>query len=338
MQILTDIRQPQPGDTFRPGNPQSGPLHLTIGNFDGVHRGHQALLQRLIASTQRVDPPARSALLTFDPHPLSILRPDFPLQLLTTPQERLNLAASLGIDVGIRQTFTQEVAALSARDFVELLVEVGMTHLVVGPDFALGRGREGTLDVLQSLGNELGYTVEVMEAIEWSGVPARSSEIRRCLQTGDVERAAALLGRLYSVCGSVQHGDERGRTLGVPTANVHAPPPKLLPAHGVYATWAQVVDARGEPLGARYASVTNVGVRPTVDGREPRVEAHLLDFPAAGESTDLYDRTLCIEFVQRLREEQRFDNLEALTAQIRRDIKQARAVLEAARVKSDSRP
>ena len=325
MQILTDIRQPQPGDTFQ----HDGPLHLTIGNFDGVHRGHQALLARLVASTQAT-PNARSALLTFDPHPLAVLRPDLPLQLLTTPQERLDLAASFGVDVGIRQTFTPEVAALSAHDFVALLVKnAGLTHLVVGPDFALGRGRGGTLAVLQELGAELGYAVEVMEAIDWSGVPARSSEIRQRLRGGEVERAAGLLGRLYSVCGPVQHGDERGRTIGVPTANVHAPPPKLLPTNGVYATWAQVVSGHGKPLGSRYASVTNVGVRPTVDGREQRVEAHLLNFPTAGESTDLYDKMLCVEFVQRLRNEQRFDSLEALKTQIGRDIERARAVFEA---------
>ncbi len=326
MQILTDIRQSQPGDTFQ----QPDSLHLTIGNFDGVHRGHQALLAQLVASTQGTSN-ARSALLTFDPHPLSVLRPDLPLQLLTTPQERLDLAASFGIDVGIRQTFTRGVAALSARDFVTLLVEnLGLTHLVVGPDFALGRGRGGTLAVLQELGEELGYTVEVMEAIDWSGVPARSSEIRQRLREGEVERAAGLLGRLYSVCGPVQHGDERGRTIGVPTANVHAPLPKLLPANGVYATWSQLVDGRGEPVGARYTSVTNVGVRPTVDGREQRVEAHLLDFPIAGESSDLYNKMLCVEFVQRLRNEQRFDNLEALKTQIGRDIEQARAVFDSA--------
>ncbi len=298
----------------------AGPTFLTIGNFDGVHRGHQMLLRRLQEAAQ--SGAGQTALLTFDPHPMALLRPDLPLQLLTTPVERLELAAELGIDVGILQPFTAQIAALSPRTFMEMLVQhLGVAALVVGPDFALGRNRAGTLDVLAVLGKELGYELIVLNPVLWEGVEVRSLSVRQHLLAGDVEGAAALLGRFYAVPGEVVHGDGRGRTIGVPTANVATADDRLLPANGVYATWCTL--ERGGTL-QRFASATNIGVRPTVDGTQRRVESHLLDFPPPGESGDLYGQTVRVEFVARLRGEQKFASLDALVNQIQADLVQAR--------------
>ncbi len=273
--------------------------------------------------------PAKTALVTFDPHPLAVLRPELANPLLTTPRERLLLAAQAGIDLGVIQPFTRELAQLTPHDFVKLLVtHLGMVTLVVGPDFALGRNRAGDLPTLAALGQTLGFTVEVLEPVSFDGQPVRSSRVRELVQTGDVTQAADLLGRLYRVTGAVERGDQRGRTVGIPTANVHAPVDKLLPADGVYATWTILASFDGVQ---RLPSVTNVGMRPTVDGLHRHVEAHILDFPPAHQIDDLYGETVAIEFIQRLRGEERFANVGALVEQIRRDIAQARAWFAAER-------
>lgn len=308
-----------------------GPTVLTIGNFDGMHRGHQALLQRLRSVAATLDqrhgaPQHQTGLVTFDPHPLAVLRPERTQTLLTTPQERLALAADLGIDLGVIQTFTPELARLEPRDFLLLLKQhLGLAVLVVGPDFALGRNRAGDIDTLRQLGAELGYTLHVVEPLTWHGeTQVRSSAIRQSLAQGDVQTAADMLGRLYTVAGVVVAGDGRGRQLGIPTANVQTAPEKLLPADGVYATLAQVQSPGGVET---YASVTNLGMRPTVGGHERRLETHLLDFPAPGRSNDLYGQTLTLVLIARLRGEQRFPNLDALVSQIHTDIAEARAIL-----------
>lgn len=303
-----------------------GPTFLTIGNFDGLHRGHQALiaqLQRAAAEDGRPD--ARTAIMTFEPHPLTLFRPDTRLQLLTSPQERVELAGDLGVDIGIIHPFTHETAALSPREFMGMLVDhLGLAALVVGPDFALGRNRAGTLDVLAELGKALGYRLMVIDPVVHGGEEVRSLAVRQHLQTGDVTRAAGLLGRPYSVPGVVIPGDQRGRTIGVPTANLRTPADRMLPADGVYATWTWLGRPGHSP---RYGSATNVGIRPTVDGSQRLVETHLFDFPPPGESGDLYGREVTVQFVARLRSEQRFPNLEALVAQIRSDLAQARQIL-----------
>lgn len=321
MQQYTDIDSAQ----------VDGPTVLTIGNFDGMHRGHQALLQRLCslaaALNQRPDAPRyQTGLVTFDPHPLAVLRPDRLQTLLTTPQERLALAADLGIDLGVIQTFTPELARLEPRAFLQLLIEhLGLAVLVVGPDFALGRNRTGDIATLHQLGEELGYALHVVEPITWHGeTQVRSSAIRQALAQGDVQTAADMLGRPYPVRGTVVAGDGRGRQLGIPTANIETAPEKLLPADGVYATLAQVQSPGGVET---YASVTNLGIRPTVGGQERRLETHLLDFPAPGRSDDLYGQTITLVLVARLRGEQRFPNLDALVSQIHTDIAEARAIL-----------
>ena len=304
-----------------------GPTILTIGNFDGVHRGHQALLQHMLQRAEQMTAagrtPINTAFLTFDPHPVRVLRPDLPHFLLTTPMERLEAAAALGITHGIIQPFTLEIAQLSPRDFTTLLKEhLGLATLVVGPDFALGRNRSGDIAALRALGEELGFTVEVIAPIALDDQPVRSSHIRQLLRSGEVEAAATLLGRPYRVSGVVEHGDQRGRQVGIPTANVRTPPDKLLPGDGVYATRTLLA---GFDRVHTFYSATNVGVRPTVDGLHRRVESHLLDFPPPGQVDDLYGRVLAVDFLHRLRGEKRFATIAELVAQIHADIAQARA-------------
>jgi riboflavin kinase/FMN adenylyltransferase len=321
MQTLIDIKQAQlPGPTF-----------LTIGNFDGLHRGHQALLHRLqalaeeVGARQQLPGRPQTGLVTFDPHPLAVLRPDLPNLLLTTPQERLALAAPLGIDLGLIQSFTPELAKLEPHEFMRLLKRhLGLAALVVGPDFALGRNRSGNLDTLRHIGHALDYEVHVVEPVYWQGKPVRSSLIRQALQAGDVAEAADLLGRFYTLTGEVVEGDRRGQQIGIPTANVRPPREKLLPANGVYATRTHVQIGSAVQV---FASATNLGVRPTVDGLHYRIETHLLDFPPPGHDGNLYGQTVQVEFIAHLRGEQRFSGLDALVAQIHADIAQARQIL-----------
>jgi riboflavin kinase/FMN adenylyltransferase len=299
------------------------PTVLTIGNFDGIHRGHQALLADLLHIARAHQ--AVGGMITFDPHPLVVLRPQQPLFLLTTPAERLHIAAQHGLELGIIQPFTPSFAAQEPADFMAALQQrLNLAVLVVGPDFALGRNRSGNLDVLTELGHTLGYRIHVIDPYEGRVHPVRSSTIRSLLSQGDVAAAADLLGRPYHATGLVVQGDQRGRQIGIPTANVRLPADKLWPADGVYATRTTL---HGWPAPQVYNSVTNLGIRPTVGGTEHRFETHLLDFPQAGGSDNLYGHEVTVEFVARLRGEQRFHGLDALVAQIHADIAQARALL-----------
>lgn len=316
----------------------SRPTCITIGNFDGLHRGHQALLQRLVAIAMQgvqgdASAPMQCGLLTFDPHPLAVLRPEQPHQLLTTPAERLALAAQHGLDFGVIQPFTEETAALDAHQFLQLLkTHLQLACLVVGPDFALGRGRQGDLPFLQELGEELDYSVEVIEPVAWEGLSVRSSQVRNALREGNVALAATMLGRPYHAVGEVVYGDQRGRQIGVPTANVQTPANKLLPADGVYATKAKL---RVGEIDYCFDGVTNLGVRPTVDGLHHRLEVHLFDFPPSTPESqpntiangDIYGQQLTVEFIAHLRGEQKFASLDALVSQIHADVEQARVIL-----------
>ena len=311
-----------------------GPTFLTIGNFDGVHLGHQALLRTLQTEAAGHAPTARTALLTFDPHPIAVLRPDLALCLLTTPQERLCLIEPFDLDLGIIQPFDMDFASLTPEQFMTLLVErLGLARLIVGPDFALGRGRSGNVDLLRALGVRLGYELSVIEPFARNDGEVHSRQIRQSLLAGAVQDAAQMLGRPYQIAGIVEEGERRGRQIGVPTANIRPIPQKLVPANGVYVTWAYLPDSCSpHPR----ASVTNIGVRPTVDGSRRRIETHLLDYPATGESDSLYGKELTISFVSRLRDEQRFDSLEDLVAQIQMDISVARRTLTEISAVSDS--
>ena len=298
-----------------PPEPLDRPAFLTIGNFDGVHQGHQMLVSEMAAAAHAAA--CQAGLLTFDPHPLAVLRPDMPLLFLTSPEERADLLAALGLDFVLILPFDRDVAALSAAEFMRRLVErVPLCTLWIGPDFALGRGREGSTERLKEIGRDLGYDVRVTRQYDWQGEPVRSSRIRSLLVgEGTVDLAAELLGRPYRVSGTVTLGAQRGRKLGFPTANVAIPEGRLLPAYGVYACWAW----RGE---TGLPAVVNVGVRPSFDNGLPSVEAYLLDF-----NEDLYGETLGLSFIRRLRGEQRFDHIQALIAQIGRDSAEARRTL-----------
>lgn len=292
----------------------SAPTYLSIGNFDGVHAGHQALLQQMLAAAHQAG--AQAGILTFDPHPREVLRPDQPLPSLSTLDERLARLEALGLDFVVVQPFSRATAQVTATEFATLLVNhLRVRALWVGPDFALGHKRQGTVPFLRELGQSLGFTVQVAAAFWQDGHEVRSGAIRSLIESGDVRTAARLLGHPYTLTGAVVKGDQRGATIGFPTANLAVAANRLLPANGVYATWAVL------PW-ERRAAVTNIGVRPTFSGQGRSVEAHLLDF-----SGDLYGQSLTLEFVERLRPEQRFDGVEALVAQIRLDAAHARTIL-----------
>ncbi len=298
-----------------PTQPLDRPAFLTIGNFDGVHRGHQRLVSEMVDAAHAGS--CLAGLLTFDPHPLAVLRPDVPLSYLTSPEERADLLAALGLDFVLILPFDCAIAALTGAEFMRRLVErVPLCALWIGPDFALGRGREGDAVRLAELGEELGYQLYVTPTYDWRGEPVRSSRIRALLaQDGAVDQATDLLGRPYQVWGEVIHGAERGRRLGYPTANLTVPGGRLLPAYGIYACWAWWGET-GLP------AAVNVGIRPTFDNGQPSVEAYLLDFDG-----DLYGETLGLSFIRRLRGEQRFTDINALISQMGRDVEATRRTL-----------
>lgn len=284
----------------------------TIGSFDGVHRGHQAILAPLVQEAHAAGAPA--VVVTFHPHPSVVLRNLQNPHYLTHPDERAELLGQLGIDAVLTLTFTRELAALSAEEFMRLMSQhMGLRQLWAGYDFALGRNRQGDLPMLQKIGEQLGYSVRVISEVKLEGVTISSSQIRALLGEGQVDEAAKMLGRLYSLRGPVVHGDGRGRGLGIPTANLDFWQEKIVPARGVYATWVKIGEERVQ-------SVTNVGIRPMFEG-EPRVEAHLLDFDA-----DLYGKTLEVEFVEYLRPEMKFESVDKLLEQIQQDVQQAREI------------
>lgn len=303
----------------------TAPVYLSIGNFDGVHAGHQVLLQQMLAAAHQAG--AQAGILTFDPHPRDVLRPEQPVPGLSTLDERLALLDALGLDFVVVQPFSRATAQVTAADFVTLLVNrLCLRALWVGPDFALGYKRQGTVSFLRELGTRLNFTVQVASTFWQDGHEVRSGAIRNLIESGDVGTAARLLGRPYTLTGNVVKGDQRGATIGFPTANLAVAPNRLLPANGVYATWAVL------PW-ERRAAVTNVGVRPTFSGQGRSIEAHLLDFNA-----DLYGQPLTLEFVERLRPEQRFNSIEALVNQIRLDAAHARQLLTTPAVDADRSP
>jgi riboflavin kinase/FMN adenylyltransferase len=292
---------------------------LTVGVFDGVHRGHQAIIRKLVSGAHAHGSPA--VVLTFFPHPASVLG-HRDLKCLTTSDERASLLEALGVDALVTHLFDETVANTTAYDFMaKLKARSGLEHLLMGYDFALGKGREGNAMRLAEIGRKLDYTVDVVDAVgDESGVIS-STAIRRLIVIGNVSEAANLLGRPYSLSGRVIHGDGRGKTIGIPTANIAVPAEKALPANGVYACFARV---DGQELPA----VSNIGLRPTFPGGDPlpHVEAHIMDFEA-----DLYDHVITLEFAARLRDERKFPSVEALITQISADIETARMMLKTSR-------
>jgi riboflavin kinase/FMN adenylyltransferase len=291
------------------------PTYLAIGSFDGVHLGHQKVLRKLVAAARENG--ARSAVLTFFPHPKRVLQNLKGRYYLTTLPERVALLAQSGVDLIITHPFTDEVRRTRAADFVEQLRHYLNMQQLWGGKFALGYKREGDVPFLRELGQEKGFTVEVTNVmVKWHGQLVSSSRVRHGLATADIADVTGCLGRYYAVSGEVVRGDMRGRTIGFPTANLDEWQEQCLPANGVYATYAWIGDER-------FAAATNVGVRPTVNGRGVTVEAHLLDF-----EDDLYGQEIRVEFVSFIRPEKRFAGLDALKAQIAADVIEIRQVLD----------
>jgi riboflavin kinase/FMN adenylyltransferase len=281
---------------------------VTIGKFDGVHRGHQYLIAGLIERA-RAEGLAAVAVVLY-PHPSTVLRPGSAVSYLTSLDERLELLRRLGPDrVGILP-FTSELAQLSAPDFASLLSqELRMRLLYVGPDFALGRNREGTVGALRKIGRDLGFRVEVADMLVEEGEKVGSSAVRQALAAGEAEEMASLLGRPFSLRGPVVAGAHRGLSLGFPTANIAIGLDRALPAFGVYVTHAFVRENQ-------YPSCTNIGVRPTFDGEaRPTVETYILDF-----QDKLYGDEVRIDLLHRLRDEMKFESADELVAQMQRDI------------------
>lgn len=287
---------------------------LTIGNFDGVHRGHQELFRQVVAKARAID--GTAVVYTFCPHPLKVLRPQIAPQLITTLAEKEALLRAAGIDLMICLPFDQAMANMSAETFVrEVLVDrLGLTHLVVGEDYAFGRGREGTVAFLQACAPRYGFTVEAIAPVADAQANYSSTRIRQMVQAGQMEQVAELLGRPYGLTGTVIHGDKRGRTLGFPTANL-ATAKELLPAAGVYAVRVQVG-------GDSYPGVAHVGGKPTFGAMDRGVEVHLLGFDGV-----LYGQKIRVQFATRLRGETTFPSAEALAAAIRGDVARAQEFL-----------
>jgi riboflavin kinase/FMN adenylyltransferase len=296
--------------------PERAPLALAIGNFDGVHLGHAALLAEARARATRRGGP--SAVLTFDPHPARLFAPDRAPPLIMSLPRRLELIAEAGIDLAIVQPFTRAFAAVEAPAFVRdvLVRDLGARDAIVGYDFSFGRGRTGGAATLAELGAAAGLEVAVIPPVAIDGVACSSTRIRALVTAGDAPGAARLLGRPFELEGPVTRGAGRGRGLGFPTANVAAEG-ELRPKLGIYAARASVLD--GPLAGTARAAALSVGTNPQFGGAAVTIEAYLLDFEG-----DLYDRRLRIEVGARLRDERRFDTLEALVAQIREDVERVR--------------
>jgi riboflavin kinase/FMN adenylyltransferase len=289
---------------------------VTVGNFDGVHLGHRSILARVVQRARELD--CQPVALTFDPHPAKVLKPEGNLRLLTTPAQKAALLEAAGVAV-VMQPFTREFAGIPAREFVrDYFVErLKVREVVIGHDYRFGYKRQGTIELLQQMGQSLGFTVQVVWAVEVQDAVVSSSLIRAMLQLGKVGEANRLLGRAYGVTGRVVTGKGRGgKILGVPTANL-VPENDLLPSCGIYAVWVM-------RDGERLPGVANIGTCPTFGNQDLTLEVHLLDFTG-----DLYGEVLQVEFVARLRDEQRFSSIDELAAQIRKDMDEGRRVLAA---------
>jgi len=293
----------------------AGPCVLALGVFDGVHLGHNAVIGRAISIAQQKALPA--AVLTFVEHPRTVLRPDQPVPLLSTWREKRDQIFDLGVDRVIGAHFTPSLAQMEAEAFVRnvLLGHLSAAHVVVGFNFRFGHNAAGGPALISAMADDLGFGFDVVAPFELAGTAVSSSEIRRLLATGDLPGANRLLGQAYALTGLVVGGDQRGRRIGFPTANLHVNERKLLPAFGVYAGFASWA-------GERHSCVVNIGIRPTFDPPQLKVEAHLLDY-----SGDLYGQTLAVSLLCRLRAEMAFSSVDALVKQIHDDVGQAREML-----------
>ena len=287
---------------------------LTIGVFDGVHLGHKYLLSQLKERAKQED--LLSGVITFRQHPQAVLSPQSKLPGLTDLTQRIRLLKNEGIEAVITLSFTRELAQLSTRQFIGLLKKyLRMRGLVIGPDFALGQNREGNINILRTLGRDMDFSVSVIPPLVINGEVVSSTTIRTALADGNMKRVHGLAGRLFSLHGRVISGAGRGKGLGFPTANLDVNPEQALPADGVYATWAYITDKA-------YQSMTNIGQRPTFDGGNRTVEVYILDY-----HSNLYQRELRIDIMERLRSEKGFDSTDELKKQMAEDVKRGKAIL-----------
>ena len=318
-----------------------GPSVVTFGNFDGVHRGHQQVLSQLIR-TARLNH-ARAVAITFDPHPAQVHRPESAPELIMGLEDKLVALAELGLDAVLVMKYSLELASLTPEEFVSsvLVDALKASHVVIGHDARFGRGNSGDLDTMRELGQKLGFEVQVISEFGSEGYPLHRSDhpdhdggasdrrcsstwVREALRDGDVATAAAVLGRPHRMRGRVVHGAARGRDLGFPTANLSSDASGYIPADGIYAGW--LVDQAG----TRWPAAISVGSNPTFDGVSRQVEAHVIDRPdEAVEDFDLYDQTVVVEFVARLRGMVAYRGPEALIEQMRLDVIQAHDILSA---------
>jgi len=287
---------------------------LTIGAFDGLHLGHQELLKRLVRRAKQTY--RLSGVMTFDPHPRAVLSPTDNTFCLTTTEDKVAILQQWGIDLLVVLPFTRDLARMSAHDFMQMLaLDLRMTELWVGWNFALGRGREGDVKALKKLGRELGYAVHEIAPVQEGDVVVSSTQIRSLIAAGRMREAAEMLGRYHVLRGRVVRGTGRGKQLGYATANLQPERKCLVPPAGVYAAYASVSEQR-------HLAAVNIGMRPTFGGHELTIEVHLLDFEG-----DLYGQDLSVQFVERLRDEKRFANEQALRSQIAADVAHVREVL-----------
>ncbi|MDX1675221.1 MAG: bifunctional riboflavin kinase/FAD synthetase [Longimicrobiales bacterium] len=306
--------------------PNHGGTVITVGTFDGVHRGHWEVLEALRKRAGEVGMPA--VLVTFHPHPLQVVRPDDAPELLTTPLEKKEILAESALDYAVFIPFTETLRSYPPERFVrEILIDrLRMKHLVIGYDHGFGRGRSGDVDTLRDIGDRLGFAVDVVEALRTNGDAISSTKIRTALREGRVEEAARGLGRPYSARGPVIRGDGRGRALGFPTANIHITDAgKLLPREGVYAVCATL-------RSGTYRGVLHLGPRPTFEGSPPSVELHLFDF-----DDDLYGEEVRVDFCARIRGIHRFGSRQELVEAIREDVDRAVELFEAGTACGDKR-
>lgn len=288
---------------------------LTIGVFDGVHLGHKHLIAQLTELARKQG--LVSGVVTFSRHPREVLAPQTRLPFLTDLDQRIELLKNEGVEAVITLSFTPELAALSPKEFLGMLKKhLRMRGLVIGPDFALGRNREGNTDALRHLGQEMGFSLTVVPPLKINGEVVSSTAVRKALTEGDMKRVQSLIGRPFSLHGRVVTGDKRGAELGFPTANLDTEAEQALPAEGVYTSRAYIDDQS-------YPSMTNIGRHPTFGGSQRLVEVYLLDYQG-----DLYGRELTVDIIDRLRGEIKFDTPEELKKQIAEDVKRGKAILK----------
>lgn len=299
--------------------PLTGYPVVAIGNFDGLHLGHQAILARTIQRAQEKG--GTSVVLTFEPHPLKVLAPEKAFKLLNTFQVKMRLVESTGVDVAFSAEFNKTFAQQSPYDFAKTFLhdKIGAKEVVVGPNFTFGRDRTGTIDELVRFGKELGFEVTVQEPVLVDGIVVSSSKIRELVREGNVGLAARMMGRYYSMEGKVMRGDGRGKTLGYPTANFRLPN-ELIPKEGVYAARVATLKAEGY---VTLDGIVYIGAQPTFEKTDVQMEVHLFDF-----NEDIYGKRLLVTFVDWIRGDEKFPDGESLTRQIGKDIEKAKSVLK----------